>query len=126
MGLRKLDNTGTWMVNSSPIYIPDADITIEHNNLVSEASGRDESGYNHIKWLRRDVRKVGLRYAMMTGDELKYLRNLMQGQEFEFTYAEENGTTTIDAYTGEMQATLFTRIGGVDIYKDVSVNVIEK
>ena len=125
MGFRTLDTTGTWKVNNDPIYVPDADVDIQHNNLASSDSGRDESGYMHIIWLRTDMYKVGIKYALMTGDELQYMRSRMQGKEFEFTFADENGTTTISGYTGEINATLYTRIDGVDIYKDVTINVVE-
>ena len=125
MGLRKLDTEGLWMVNSNPIYIPDVDVSIEHNHLADEGSGRDEQGYMHIQWLRRNIAKVGIKYAVMTGEELTYMRELMQGQEFSFTYPDENEVRTIQGYTGDIKATLYTRFNGVDVYKDVSINVIE-
>ena len=126
MGLRQLDNTGKWKVDGNPIYIPDADVTVQYSSLASEDSGRDESGYMHITWLRPLVRKVGLKYAMMTGDELEYMRLMMQGKEFSFTFADSNGVTTMDAYTSEINATLYTRLRDVDLYKDVTINVIER
>lgn len=125
MGLRKLDTEGMWMVNSNPIYIPDTDISVSHSHLAAEGSGRDESGYMHIQWLRRDVLKVGIKYALLTGEELTYLRELMQGQEFYFTFPNENGTKTFYGYTGEISGTLYTRFNDLDIYKDVSINIIE-
>lgn len=125
MDLRVLDTTGTWKVNDEPIYVPDAEIDIQHSNVASEDSGRDETGYMHIIWLRTDVLKVGLKYKLMTGDELKYMRERMQGKSFSFTFANENTVTTIQGYTGEINATLYTRLNGVDIYKDVSINVVE-
>lgn len=126
MGLRKMDTEGLWMVNDSHIYIPDVDVSILHSNLTGEDSGRDESGYMHITWLRHDVLKVGIKYAMMTGDELAYMRNLMQGKEFSFKFPNEGTTKTIEGYTGEINATLYTRFGNVDIYKDVVINIVEK
>lgn len=126
MGLRKLDTTGMWKVNDSPIYVPDTDVGIEYHSLASEDSGRDESGYMHIVWVRTDLRKVKLKYALMTGEELAYMRNLMQGKEFLFTYADENKASTFQAYTSKIDATLYTKIGDVLIYKDVSINAIEK
>lgn len=126
MGLRKLDDQGMWKVNDTPIYIPDVNVSIQYNHLAGEDSGRDESGYMHITWLRRNLAKVGLKYAMMTGDEYAYMLDLMHGQEFEFTYADKNGTHTIQGYTGDVSGTLYTRFNGIDIYKDVTINVIEK
>lgn len=125
MELRTLDTTGTWMVNNDPIYVPDADVSIQHSHIASDESGRDEAGYMHIVWLRTDVHKIGLKYKLITGSELEYLRTLMQGKTFSFTFAHENGVHTIQGYTGEIQGTLYTRLDGVDIYKDVAINVIE-
>ena len=125
MGLRKLDTEGLWMVGSNPIYIPDVDVSVSHSHLADEGSGRDEQGYMHIQWLRRDILKVGIKYAMMTGDELSYMRELMQGKEIDFTFPNENGKMTIKGYCGEINCTLYTRFDNIDIYKDVTINVIE-
>lgn len=125
MVLRLLDTTGTWKVNNDPIYVPDADITIQHSHIASEDSGRDEAGYMHIHWLRTDMHKVGLKYKLITGAELEYLRERMQGKTFSFTFAHENGVKTIQGYTGEIQGTLYTRMHDTDIYKDVAINVVE-
>ena len=125
MGLRKLDDQGLWSVDGNPIYIPDTDVTILYSHLAGEDSGRDESGYMHINWLRRHIAKVGLKYSMMTGSEFSYMCDLMQGKEFTFTYADKDDVHTIQAYTGDVTGTLFTRLNGIDLYKDVSINVIE-
>lgn len=126
MGLRKLDSTGSWKVNADPIYIPDADIAVEFNSLASEDSGRDESGYMHIIWVRSNIRKVSLKYALMTESELEYMTSRMQGKEFEFTFVDVGGVHTMNAYTSNIQATLYTTFNGINIYKDISISVIEK
>lgn len=126
MGLRKLDTENMWKVNDSPIYVPDTDVGVEYNSLASEDSGRDESGYMHIVWVRTDIRKVKLKYALMTGEELAYMRNLMQGKDFYFTYADEQQPKTFYGYTSNINATLYTKFGDTLIYKDVSINVIEQ
>lgn len=125
MQIRELDTTGTWQVNGEPIYIPDAEVSITHSHIASSDSGRDESGYMHIIWLRTDVYKVGIRYALMTGSELNYIRSRMQGREFSFTFVDEGTKKTIRGYCGEVTATLYTKLNGVNIYKDVAANVIE-
>ena len=61
----------------------------------------------------------------MTGAELRYMRARMQGQEFSFTFADEGTSKTIQGYCGEVTASLYTTINGVDIYKDVAINVVE-
>ena len=125
MGIRKLDTTNRWMVNDTPIYIPDIDTSLLHSSIASESSGRTEDGVMHIEWLRTDVVKKGLKYSLMTGEELAYMRELMQGKVFRFTFPDEVGTRTIEGYTSEINATLYTEYSGVLIYKDVTINVIE-
>lgn len=126
MGLRKLDNTNSWKVNSNPIYIPDADISVEFNSLASEDSGRDESGVMHITWIRTNIRKMVIKYALMTEEELNYMVELVQGKEYTFTFVDVGGVHTMEAYTSTVTATLYTTFNGINIYKDVSFSVIER
>ena len=125
MGLRKLDTTGRWKVNGDPIYVPDVDGSVLHSSIASESSGRTEDGVMHIEWLRTDIFKQGLKYALMTGEELEYMLSRMQGKVFRFTCPHGTGTKTIEAYVAETNATLYTEFQGVLIYKDVAINVIE-
>jgi hypothetical protein len=80
-----------------------------------------------IDWLRRDVRKVHLHYYYMTASELQTILNLMQGKEFTFKFYDQGSVQTINAYAGESSYEFYT-YGRNDesIYKDVSINVIEK
>ena len=122
----ELDNA--WTVNGTPIYRPSADgINISHDNIVAPKSGRDEAGMMHIIWVRPDVVKVSITYEKLTGKQVTYLRNLMQGKEFTFTY-EDDGIKTINGYTGKISydqknLALYPSEGGV--YKNVQVNVVE-
>lgn len=125
MGLRTLDTSGTWAVNNVPIYIPDVETSLLHSTIASESSGRTEDGVMHIEWLRTDITKQSLKYNLMTGSELAYMRELMLGKVFNFTFAHEDTTKTIRGYTSEINATLYTKLHGVTIYKDVTINVIE-
>lgn len=125
MGLRKLDTTGRWMVNDTPIYVPDIDTSVLNSSIASESSGRTEDGVMHIEWLRSNVYKKGLKYSLMTGAELEYMIELMQGKVFNFTCPHGTGTKTFEGYTSEINSTLYTEFQGVLIYKDVTINVIE-
>lgn len=125
MGLRKLDTTGRWKVNGDPIYVPDVDGSVLHSSIASESSGRTEDGVMHIEWLRTDIFKQGLKYALMTGEELEYMLSRMQGKVFRFTCPHGTSTKTVEAYVAETNATLYTEFQGVLIYKDVAINVIE-
>lgn len=128
MGIAKLCTNGYWAVNGTPIYVPsESGISIEHDNIVSSDSGRVESGKMHITWVRRDVRKVSLTYKRITGAEIEYMRELMQGQEFQFTYYD-NGIKSFDGYCGKSSYTqknlsLHPDEGGE--YTDFKINVEE-
>lgn len=125
MAIGKLSD-GKWAVNGTPIYEPSKS-DFCHDNMVSSDSGRVETGKMHITWIRGDIRKVNLTYNVLTGAEVEYMVNLMQGKQFQFTY-EDNGSKTIDAYTGKCTYSqhtlaLYPEEGG--IYTDFKINVIE-
>lgn len=123
MGYCKLDTTGSWAVNGTPIFVPSAGIEIEHSNLAGSNSGRTEDGVMHIDWIRRDLRKVKLNYKAMTSDELNTLIGLMQGQEYSFTFKDRGTAQTMQAYSSECSYTYYSQ--ELDIYTDVSINAIE-
>lgn len=124
MAVGKID--GLWSVNGIPIYTPTS-VQIDHENVVNADSGRTESGTMRITWLRRDVRKVNMSYNYLTGNEVDFMVNLMQGRELSFTY-EDNGQHTIQAYVGKCSYTQHNLMlcpdeGG--LYQDFKINVIE-
>ena len=128
MGLARLDTDGYWMVDGSPIYVPSADgVQVDHDNIVSSDSGRAESGFMKITWVRPDVRKISLTYDKITADAVAYMRNLMQGKVFNFTYYD-NGVQTMRGYCGKNTYTqsnlaLYKAKGGV--YKGFKINIEE-
>ena len=122
----ELDNA--WTVNGTPIYCPsEGGVNISHDNIVAPKSGRDESGYMHIIWVRPDIVKVSFTYEKLTGNQVEYLRDLMQGKEFVFKY-EDNGSKTINGYCGKIsydQKTMATHQDEGGVYTNVQVNVVE-
>lgn len=125
MTINKLDTNGYWAVDGTPIYVPATPCKIEHSNIAGSSTGRDESGVMHIDWVRRDVRKVFLTYGALTGRELDYMMNLMQGKEFTFTFLDGNSVRTMQAYVGESSYNSYSYALGDKIYTDFSMNVIE-
>ena len=123
--MAKLDTTGSWKVNSSPLYIPSAGIQVEHTNLAGSSSGRTEDGVMHIDWIRRDIRKVHLRWSVLTANELDYVLMLMQGKEFTLTFKDRGKVQTMKAYSSESSYTYYSAALGNDLYTDVSINAIE-
>lgn len=126
MGYGTLDPN--FKINNTRIYSPtEGGVQIDHDNIVSSDSGRMESGKMHIRWVRRDVIKVSMTWDKLTGNEVNYLKNLMQGKEFTFHYYD-NGEKTIQGYCGKITYTLFSAKkkqseGGT--YKNVQANVVE-
>lgn len=90
---------GRWKVDGHNIPQPQS-VDIEHTNVASPDSGRAENGVMKIVWVRKDVRKVKMRWNALTGNEVTEIRNLMQGKEYTFTYWDA-GTQSMKAYTGD-------------------------
>lgn len=126
MVINKFDPNNRWMVGNTPIYEPSAGVTIQHENIAGSSSGRTEDGIIHIDWVRRDIRKIGIKWSVMSEDELNYIIDLMQGKEYQFTFPDRGRLYTIDAYSSNCSYTMLTYKDGEAIYTDVSINVIEK
>ena len=128
MTINHLDTHGYWMVGSSHIYVP-SECKVEHSNVAGSDSGRDESGVMHIDWVRTDVHKVSLKYKAMTGAEVAYMENLMQGKEFTFTFLDKGTTKTISAYAAESSYDHYSYASGyyngTQVYTDFEIHVIE-
>lgn len=119
---------GRWKVNGTNIPQPQS-VSIEHTNVAGPDSGRAENGVMTITWVRRDVRKVSMKWKVLTGDEVTQIRNLMQGKEYTFTYWDGE-SKTMKAYTGEndyniycYSKKLYKNEGG--LYTDFSINAVE-
>ena len=123
--MAKLDTAGEWKVNDSPLYIPSNGIQVNHTNLAGSSSGRTEDGVMHIEWVRRDIRKVNLKWRVLTGSELDYILGLMQGKEFKLTFKDRGKVQTMNAYSSESTYNYYSSALGEDIYTDVSINAIE-
>lgn len=123
--MAKLDILGEWKVGNSPLYVPSAGIQVEHSNLAGSSSGRTEDGIMHIDWIRRDIRKVHLRWKVLTASELNYILGLMQGKEFVLTFKDRGKVQIMNAYSSESSYTYYSAALGEDIYTDVSINAIE-
>jgi len=126
MPILKMCENGYWAVNGTPLYVP-TEINISHDNIVAPETGRTESGYNRIVWVRRDVRKVSMKFKRLTGAENEYLKNLLQGQEFVFTYYD-NGIQTMNGYCGKCDSdqknlSAYADEGG--LYENFKANVVE-
>lgn len=127
MTINTLDTQGYWMVGSSHIYIPSTPCKVEHSNVAGASTGRDESGALHIDWVRRDVRKVILKYNAITKTELATMMALMQGKEFTFKFRDQGVVKTMSAYVGESNYEFYSYSSAYneDVYVNFEIHVIE-
>ena len=111
-------------VNGKPILAPDADISIEWNDLEASSAGRDESGVMHRKVMRHRVPKWSFSYAFLTKEELVYMRSLLAGlATFTFSYVDEAGESkTCKAYCSNDSVTWYDAVRG--LYRNYKVNII--
>ena len=123
--MAKLDNTGSWMVNSMPLFVPSDGIQVEHTNVAGASTGRTEDGIMHIDWVRTDVRKVHLRWKVLRASELDYILGLMQGKEFVLTFKDRGRVQTMNAYSSESSYIYYSSALGEDLYTEISINAIE-
>lgn len=128
LSINKLDTDGYWMVGSDNIYIPSTPCKVEHSNVVGSSSGRSEDGIMRIDWVRRDVRKVYLKYNAITETELAYMMGKMQGKEFTFKFLDQGAVQEINAYVGESSYEFYSYSSAYDedVYVNFEIHVIEK
>lgn len=128
LNINKKDTDGYWMVGSSHIYIPSTPCKVEHSNITGSSTGRSEDGVMRIDWVRRDVRKVYLKYNAITESELAYMMSKMQGKEFTFKFLDQGSVQTMDAYVGESSYEFYSysSVFGEPVYVNFEIHVIEK
>ena len=113
-----------YKIDGMPILAPDAEIAIEWNDLDAYDAGRDESGVMHRHVLRYRVPKWSFSYAILTREELAYMRGLLKGKAtFSFSYKDEEGNEkTRKAYCSNDSVTWFDSVKG--IYRNYQIHVI--
>ena len=126
MGIASKCTNGYWAIDGEPIYVPSG-VEISHENIVTSDSGRVESGYMHVTFVRGDVRTVQLEFDHITGYEVAFMRELTQGRVFELTFYD-NGIQVMQGYVGrtsyeQKNLGVYTDEGGE--YENYKFNVIE-
>lgn len=121
---------GRWLVNGNAIPEPH-EVHIEHTNVAGEDTGRAENGVMKITWIRRDVRRVSMKWHALTGAEVAHIIGLMQGNEYEFIYWDA-GSKSFHGYTGDNDYSIYSyspKIYGDEenkgLYTDLSIDAVE-
>ena len=82
----------------------------------------------HIDWVRTNLVKVFMEWSYLTGREVAYLENLMQGKEFTLTYYDKGSTHTAEVYVSKITYAkktdaLYASEGG--LYSGIKADAIE-
>lgn len=118
-------DNGTWQ----RLYVPARGIEYDHENLAKTSSGRTADGTMQLEFIQQDIVKVGLKWSYLTEDELKYLKDRLQGKKFQFKYYDCGEIKEMYAYCGKLKYALETLdyLGtGIAVYKDISANIIDR
>lgn len=119
--------SAVWKINGQAIYAPDINTKVELESLVGESSGRTDDGIMHIDWIRTNIHKVYIKYDAMTKAEMAFMLNLVQGKEYTLTYEDPIlGVNTINCYTSNSSADLYSAVLYNGLWRNVTFNCIEK
>ena len=93
--------TELFMIDGQPMLVPDGDMALRVEDIISTDSGRDESGELHRFVVRKDVMSWELVYSQLTREEYAYMESLFAGKDcFQFTFpSPTDGTAqTVTAF----------------------------
>lgn len=117
--------TKDFLIDDTPMLDPDAGVGLDLSDILSDASGRDESGTVHNFVIKSEVKTWHFSYAWLTAKEYAYIHSLLRGKStFSFTYKEEDGSTkTVKAYCQKKSVSYWSARRG--LYKDLQFDIIE-
>jgi len=117
------EKTSRYTVDGAPLFVPLSPFQVELESLADPNSGRTDDGMMHLIFTRSRVRKFTYRYGRLSGAELRYLENLVQGRVYTFGFELYGSPQTMEAYTSAIRFQLQDLPG--DQYDDVEFTIIE-
>lgn len=80
--------TELFTVDGQPMLVPDGDMSLTEEDVVSSDSGLDESGVYHLFGVRKDVKSWDFSYSRLSREEYACLEELFAGKDtFAFGFA---------------------------------------
>lgn len=95
--------TNLFTVDGEPILVPDGDLSIREEDVVSPDSGLDESGVYHRFDVRQGVKSWDFSYSSLSREEYAYMEELFAGKNtfwFGYTSALDGSQQWVSAYRG--------------------------
>lgn len=81
-----------FMIDGSPVLVPDSGVEMTMTDLDSGSAGRDESGVMHRIRVRKRVKTWTFQYAVLRREEFWYMENLLSHSAvFRFSYMDMDG-----------------------------------
>lgn len=96
-------------------------------SIQTANSGRSDDGVMHIFWVKRKVRKLEITLPPSTASQVNAVLSLVQGQEYTLTYFDPlaNAEKTINVYTSNSSANMYSGVLYNGLWQDVTFNAIE-
>lgn len=119
-----IKKTSTFKIDGKSTYCPSS-CQVAISDLQLEAY-RTDDGKLHKKLARKGVRKVSLKYAALTQQQLSELISQLSKEEFQLTYPDpKDGIKTITGYCSDITQDLYSGVFYNGLWKDISFNVVE-
>lgn len=93
--------TALFTIDGQPMLVPDGDLSMEEEDVVSSDSGCDESGVYHHFGLGKRVKSWNFSYSRLNRTELAYMENLFAGKDtfrFGFVSMTDGSCQEVTAY----------------------------
>ena len=79
--------TELFTVDGQPMLVPDGDLAMQEEDVISSDSGLDDTGVYHRFVIRRNVPSWDFSYSRLSRDEYAYLESLFADKDtFSFGY----------------------------------------
>ena len=93
--------TDLFTVDGQPMLVPDEDLSMQEEDVVSADSGYDESGAYHRFYVRRGVKSWDFSYSRLTQEAYAYMEQLFAEKDtfqFGFVSAIDGCRQEVTAY----------------------------
>lgn len=92
--------TDLFLINGSPMLIPDEEVGFNYEDLDDSSSGRDENGVMHRIVARYKVGSWSFSYDHMTEEEKNYMEGLFgETPTFQFTHPSRLNSSVLETTT---------------------------